>query len=90
MKLLLLTMVVWNLITFGMMGVDKHKARTEKRRISEKTLLLSSFLMGAVGACAGAAVFHHKTQKIKFRLLLPIAVVVNAAVIYGLFYFNIV
>ena len=90
MKLLIILMTVWNIITFVMMGIDKHRAKADKSRISEKTLLLSGFIMGAIGICAGAAIFHHKTQKIKFRVLLPIALIVNAAVIYGLIYFNIV
>ena len=52
MKLLILIMVVWNLITFAMMGIDKGRAKANKRRISEKTLLLSSFIMGAAGIAA--------------------------------------
>lgn len=90
MELLIWLLILWNVITFMMMGIDKHRAKADKTRISEKTLLLSSFIMGGVGTCAGAAVFHHKTQKIKFKILLPVSVVVNAAVIYGLFYFNII
>lgn len=90
MKLFILLMTVWNVLTFVMMGIDKHRARVDKSRISEKTLLLSSFIMGAIGICTGAATFHHKTQKIKFRILLPIALIVNAAVVYGLIYFNII
>ena len=90
MKLLILIMVVWNLITFLMMGLDKMKAKADKRRISEKTLLTSAFVMGGTGIMAGALVFHHKTRKILFKIGMPLALIANAAVIYGLFYFNIV
>ena len=45
MKLLVFFMAVWNLITFGMMGADKARAKADRRRISEKTLLLSGFLL---------------------------------------------
>mgnify|MGYP002537828087 CR=1 FL=1 len=55
---------VWNLITFGMMGIDKYKAEHGKWRVSEKALLLSAFLMGAVGSLAGSRIFHHKTKKL--------------------------
>lgn len=90
MKLLILLMVVWNFIAFCMMGIDKKRAISDKERISEKTLLTSSFIMGAVGISAGALVFHHKTRKVKFKILLPLAFLVNCLVIYALIYFNIV
>lgn len=90
MKLLILLMVLWNLITFAMMGVDKAKAKKNKQRISEKTLILSSFIMGALGIAAGALVFHHKTRKIKFQILIPMSIIVNMALIYALIYYNIV
>lgn len=73
--------LIWNLFTFLQMGMDKRKAVKEKQRISEKTLLLSAFFMGAVGSGAGMLVFHHKTKKWKFRILVPLALAVNLAVI---------
>ena len=73
--------LIWNLITFLQMGIDKRKAVKEKQRISEKTILLLAFLMGAVGSGAGMLVFHHKTKKWKFRILVPLALAVNLAVI---------
>ena len=42
MKLLIVMMVVWNLITFSMMGIDKHRAKKDKPRIREKTLIIVS------------------------------------------------
>ena len=90
MKLLILLMLIWNLIAFIMMGIDKRKAMNDKQRISEKTLLISSFLMGAVGIGADAYVFHHKTKKLKFQILVPLALLVNIIVIYGLIRFGIV
>lgn len=65
--------LIWNLFTFLQMGMDKRKAVKERQRISEKTLLLSAFCMGAVGSGAGMLVFHHKTKKWKFRILVPLA-----------------
>ena len=73
--------LIWNLFTFLQMGMDKRKAVKEKQRISEKTLLLSAVFMGAVGSGAGMLVFHHKTKKWKFRILVPLALAVNLAVI---------
>ena len=90
MKLLILLMVIWNLIAFVMMGMDKRRAIKDQQRISEKTLLTSAFIMGAVGIGAGMLVCRHKTAKTRFRIALPLALIVNAAVIYGLIYFDIV
>ena len=90
MKLLFLLMITWNFITFLIMGIDKYKAKHDKQRISEKNLLLCSMLMGAVGIGLGMMAFRHKTQKIKFKILVPVTIIINAAVIYALFYYNIV
>ena len=90
MKLLILIMVVWNLIAFMMMGIDKRRAIKEKERISEKTLLASAFIMGAIGIGGGMLAFNHKTNKFLFKVCVPVALIVNAAIIYGLVHFNIV
>jgi len=79
-------LAVWNLISFLIMGIDKRKARKEKRRISEKTLITCAFLMGGIGVGAGMLTFHHKTLKWKFRILVPLAILCNGAVILGLGY----
>ena len=90
MKLLFLLMLTWNFISFLIMGIDKYKAKHDKQRISEKNLLLCALLMGAVGIGLGMMAFRHKTQKIKFKVLVPVTIIINAAVIYALFYYNIV
>ena len=69
-----------DLIAFIMFGVDKYKASHDLWRIPESTLILFAFLGGAIGALAGMKVFHHKTRKIKFRILIPAALVFNIAV----------
>lgn len=90
MKLLILLMLTWNFIIFLFMGIDKYKARHDKQRISEKILLTCSLLMGSIGIGLGMMTFHHKTQKIKFKVLVPVTFIANIAVIYGLFNYNIV
>ncbi len=80
MKLIILVLyalIVWNIIVFLMMGVDKWKAKRAKRRISEKTLLLSSLLFGALGGCCGMYLFHHKTLHNRFRYGLPAMLVLH-------------
>lgn len=76
--------VIMSLITFFMYGADKRRARKDKWRISEKTLLLCALFMGAAGALAGMKVFRHKTKHLKFRILVPLCLIVNIAVIVAI------
>ena len=58
--------LVWglgiNLLTFSMFGLDKRRARKQRWRIPEATLLGLSLLGGSVGAILGMRLFHHKTN----------------------------
>ena len=62
---------VLSVITFFMYGVDKFKAQRGKWRISEKALLVSSFIGGAVGGFLAMQLFRHKTKHWYFRYGLP-------------------
>lgn len=77
--------VLWNLTTFVIMGIDKFKAIKGLKRISEKTLFLSAFLVGGIGVMCGMAVFRHKTKHLSFKILVPIAVVINGVAMYYAF-----
>jgi uncharacterized membrane protein YsdA (DUF1294 family) len=68
---------VWNIITFVLYGADKFLAKRQKKRISETTLISCAFLMGAIGATLGMVMFRHKTRRVKFKLLISTALVVN-------------
>lgn len=89
MKHLLIIWDLWNLAVFFMMGIDKWKAKHDRRRISEKTLLLSCLAMGAIGGATGMLVFHHKTRKRKFQILVPILLFLNAAAVFGMIYLTV-
>lgn len=69
--------LIWNLAVFFVYGLDKLFAKNGLRRIREKTLIILSYLFGAVGAMFGMIVFNHKTSKIKFRILVPVSVAFN-------------
>ena len=77
MKIPALTIVIWNLIIMFIYGIDKYRARKNLWRISEKILILPAFLLGSIGAMLGMILFNHKTSKIKFRLFIPLAFVIN-------------
>ena len=72
--------VVLNLISAFMFASDKKKAVKGKWRTTENALLISAFL-GPFGATIGMHLAHHKTNKIKFKLvylflILHIAVII--------------
>ena len=78
-----LPVLIWNIVTMLVYGLDKLFARKGMRRISEKTLLSLAFLLGGWGAMFGMVVFNHKTSKPRFRFLVPIFVLINIAMFYG-------
>ena len=69
-----------NVLTFIVYGVDKYKAKHNQWRISEKTLLGLAAAGGSIGAWAGMMVFRHKTQHLKFKLGVPVLLLLQAAV----------
>lgn len=73
----MLYLLVINILTFLTYGLDKWKARRNKWRVPEKTLLLMTAIGGSLGAVLGMGLFHHKTKKWKFRLLVPVCLAVH-------------
>ena len=65
-------LLIINIITLIMYGIDKYKSIKHKYRISEATLIILAMLGGALGAFFGMIIFHHKTKKKKFTILIPI------------------
>ncbi|WP_221912896.1 DUF1294 domain-containing protein [Streptococcus halichoeri] len=62
-----LTLLMWNVMVFGLYGYDKRQALYHRWRVSERTLLFSSLLFGGLGAAFGGYCFHHKTRKWYFK-----------------------
>lgn len=85
MNIMYYILIIWNLFVFAFYGVDKQKARGNKHRIKESTLILFAFLMGALGAIIGMKIFRHKTRKTKFKFLVPLALILNIAIIFVTF-----
>ena len=77
---IIIVLAVWNALVMGLYGLDKLKAASGKWRISESTLILCAFLGGSVGALCAMSLFRHKTQKPKFKILVPVALVLHIAI----------
>ena len=71
-----------NLLTFLVYGMDKWKARRDKWRVPEATLLMMAALGGSVGALLGMFVFHHKTKHKKFLIGVPLILLAQLALAY--------
>lgn len=59
------------------MGLDKHKAKMGNRRIPENTLFTFTVLGGGVGTILGMYVFRHKTKKMKFKIGMPLILILE-------------
>lgn len=74
-------LLIWNIVVMLVYGADKMLAKAHKRRISEIALLTCAFLIGGWGAIFGMVLFNHKTSKTKFRILVPLAVLLQTLVV---------
>lgn len=79
--------ILVNLLTFVLYGVDKLRAKQADRRIPERTLLLLPYLGGSVGALLGMWIFRHKTKHLKFRILVPLALLLQIAAVAALYWY---
>lgn len=77
-----LVLLIWNLLVFLTYGLDKGKARKGTYRISEKTLLGMTYLVGGLGAWLGGRYFHHKTQKWYFQLAWLLGILIDGFGLY--------
>lgn len=78
---LLYYLIVINIVTFFVYGIDKWKAKRSKWRIPEATLLGLAVIGGSIGAWLGMKVWHHKTQHKKFKYGLPLILLAQIALI---------
>lgn len=76
---LLLILSLWNAFVFLLYAADKGRAVSKSRRIQEKTLLLTAFFLGGVGALLASLLLRHKTRKMPFPVLLPLFCLITLA-----------
>ena len=66
--------LILSLICFIMYGVDKSRAKRDKWRIKEQTLLMTGFFGGALGGLIGMLTFRHKTKHWYFYLVNAVSI----------------
>ena len=78
--ILVIYLVVINVVTFFLYGIDKWKAKRSKWRIREAKLLGLAVLGGSVGAWLGMKVWYHKTMHKKFKYGLPATIIIQLTI----------
>lgn len=82
--ILFLYLFVINIIGLAVMGIDKHRAKTNSWRIPEKTLFFISIIGGSLGTYVGMELFRHKTKHKKFTLGMPAILLAHGILLISL------
>lgn len=76
-----------NAAGFVLMLIDKWKAKKNKWRIPERTLMTVAAVGGSLGSLLGMYTFRHKTQHPKFTIGIPVILalqIVAAVILYSM------
>lgn len=77
MKFILLYLLIINAAGFLFMLADKWKAKKNRWRIPEATLMTVAVLGGSIGSLLGMYTVRHKTKHLKFTLGIPLILAVQ-------------
>lgn len=66
---------------------DKLAAKSHKRRVPEKTLMLIGFFGGAVSMYTTMQIIRHKTKHKKFMIGLPVMILFHIIIMSAILYF---
>ena len=80
-KIIIGYVIVINVITLMIYGIDKWKAKHSKWRIPEATLLIMAAVGGSIGAWTGIKLFHHKTLHKKFKYGVPAIFLIQLGIV---------
>lgn len=79
--ILIIYLILINFLGIASMASDKIRAMERRYRIPESVLLLISIIGGSIGSIAGMLLFRHKIRRAKFRIGLPVILIVQIALI---------
>ncbi len=70
-------LIIINVLSFIVMGIDKHNAIKNKYRVSEKSLFILSIFGGAIGTLIAMFIFRHKIRKKAFIIGIPLIIIIE-------------
>lgn len=82
MKYICVYLILINILTFLVFGVDKLKAKYKGWRIKEITLFILSILGGSLGAYISMKLFSHKTNKFIFKTCIPFILMIQIIILW--------
>ena len=85
MKYFLIYLLLINALGFLLMLIDKWKAKHNRWRVPEATLMWVAALGGSIGSLAGMYTVRHKTKHPKFTVGIPLILVAQIALAIYLF-----
>jgi len=83
-KAMIVYLLVINLATFIVYGIDKYNAIEHRSRIKIVTLLGMAFSGGSTGGLLAMYIFRHKTKKDYFTVGIPLIIVMQIVLIFYL------
>lgn len=78
----LLYFLIVNIISFISYGIDKYNSKKNKRRISERTLLILSLVGGVFGSIFAMNIFSHKTNVKKFIIFNYLLLIIYTILVF--------
>ena len=81
-------LIIINIVSFALMGIDKSKAKRHAYRISEKALFVSAIIGGSIGSIIGMYTFRHKTKHWYFVAGMPAILILQILLGFALVYLN--
>lgn len=88
LSLWVMAFVMLNTYGWAMIYLDKQKAQLRSAfRLPESSLFLVALFGGGIGTYLAMRVFRHKTQQLRFKLILPVLMVTSTAFLITGWYF---
>lgn len=75
-------LIIINLVTFAVFGIDKFNAIHHRSRIRVATLFRLSLIGGSIGGLSAMYLFRHKTRKLNFTLGIPLILFVQIIILF--------
>ena len=87
---ILIYFAVMSVVAIGLTVYNKSAAVHHRRRIRERTLLLTAALSGCVAMYVTMLLIRHKTRKNKFMVGIPVIFIIEDLIVLALWFAGII